>query len=214
MPGQARSRHGRQDRRKKIRASTLDSPSQVKRQGRQSASKREKRRKKKGHNAEGNRCHLPNHNPSTFFKPPSPVSRPPFSRSRSSRTFTGTCSIFFFFFSPPSLLPLPLSSILLLPLSSPDFLSTSPVVYSAPLLSPFDYILLRSSHLVRPKLQPLRRRKSTTFAPTRDEFAARIQSPLFRNTILYNSSLKYFIFETSSICGCLSCIACRTTSKK
>lgn len=32
-------------------------------------------------------------------------------------------------------LPLPLSSILLLPLSSPDFLSTSPVVYSTPLLS-------------------------------------------------------------------------------
>ena len=44
-PGKARSRHGRQDRREKIRASTLDSPSQVKRQGRQSA--REKRRKKR-----------------------------------------------------------------------------------------------------------------------------------------------------------------------
>ena len=172
-------------------------------------------KKKKGHNAEGNRCHLPNHNPSTFFKPPSPVSRPPFSRSRSSRTFTGTCSIFFFFFSPPSLST---STPFLNPSSSP-LLPRFFVVFSSRLLyssslSPFDYILLRSTHLVRPKLQPLRRRKSTTFAPTRDEFAARIQSPLFRNTILHNSSLEYFIFETSSIRGCLGCVACRTTSKK
>lgn len=72
-PGQARSRHGRQDRREKIRASTLDSPSQVKRQGRQSA--RERREGKKRAQRRGKPLSPPQPQPIHLLQ--TPVSRLP-----------------------------------------------------------------------------------------------------------------------------------------